>query len=322
MRRYLAVTAACLLLAGCGTKSPESSPRPEAHPAAPTSAPTSGPDQAAAAALASYTTGEVPQFSWGDKLFHFVAEDGSIVDRAPWTACLSNGCWDGAPTLGGPVHSVGSPDALYFAFDYPGWTFHDVSFNPVDETCHQRVITVRATQVSDQVFRIDPAGAPGPWRVDVFGRGPQGDAVASVLWNTPSPGTRGAPAAGISAVLAAHDGRLDSYGVELSLSRLDRSYPDATAALTVTSASGRSVTMHPDSSSRGCGREGTVYFTAGEEVGRRATRIGDGPFTYTAKVHLGPTTYVGTGTYPDDLIKGNEPSIRLTWDPPLPSYAD
>ena len=284
---------------------------------------TSGADQAAVAALASYTTGDDPQFSWGDDLFHFVADDGSIVDRAPWTACLSDhGCWDGAPTLGGPVHSVGSPDALYFAFDYPGWTFHDVSFNPVDESCHQRAITVRATQVSDQVFRVDPAGEPGPWRVDVFGRGPQGDAVTSILWNTPASGTRGAPAAGISAVLDAHDGRLDSYGVELSLSRLDRSYPDATAALTVTSASGRSVTMHPDNGSRGCGSEGNLYFTAPDDVGRQATRIGDGPFTYTAKVRLGRTTYVGTGTYPDDLIKGNEPSIRLTWEPPLPSYAD
>jgi hypothetical protein len=220
------------------------------------------------------------------------------------------------------VHSVGSPDALYFAFDYPGWSFHDVSFNPVDESCHQRVITVEATPISDQVFRIDPAGAPGPWRVDVFGRGPQGDAVTSIVWDTPTPGTRGAPAAGISAVLASHDGALDSYGVELSLSRLDRSYRGATAAVTVTSQAGRSVTMHPDNASRGCGREGDLYFTASEEVGRQATRLGAGPFTYTAKVRLGPTTYVGTGTYPDDLIKGNEPSIRLTWDPPLPSYAE
>ena len=186
MRRFLAVIASCLLLAGCGTESPGS---PQGVPSQ--QPPTSGPDPAATAALASYTKGAGSDFAWGDKLFHFMAEDGSVVDRAPWTACLSHGCWDGAPTLGGPVHSVGSPDALYFAFDYPGWTFHDVSFNPVDESCHQRVITVKATQVSDQVFRIDPTTAEGTWRIDVFGRGPEGDAVTSILWDTHPRDVRG-----------------------------------------------------------------------------------------------------------------------------------
>ena len=77
MRRVLAVAASCLLLVGCGAETPKSPQGviPPQHE------PTSGPDEAATAALASYTTGEAPQFSWGDKLFHFVAEDGSIVDR-------------------------------------------------------------------------------------------------------------------------------------------------------------------------------------------------------------------------------------------------
>lgn len=321
MRRVLAVMAtSLLLLSGCGTETAGRQPAPEAR--APSPSPASGPDATALAALAAYTKGEGEDAERGDDLFHFVDEQGDVVDTPPWSACLGNGCWDGAPGLAGDLPEAGSPKALYFAFDYAGWDFRDVTFNPVEDACRQRVITVEATQVSDQVFRIDPAGEPGRWRVDVFGRGPEGDAVTSIIWDTRTGGTKGEPASGISAVLAGHDGTLDSYGVELSLSGLDRSYPDATATITITSATGRSVTLEPRLASSRCGRAGNLFFTAPDDEGRRATELGDGPFTYSASVRLGDTTYVGTGTYPQDLIRGNEPSIRLTWDPPLPSYAD
>ena len=319
MRRVIAVVASCLLLSACGSE-PPAEPRAETHPHA--GATTLRADQQAATVLAPYTEKDAPDFSWGDKLFHFLDERGHVVDAAPWTACLAHGCWDGAPGLAGELPKVGAPDALYFSFDYPGWSFRDVSFNPIEEKCRARVITVEATQVSDGVYRIDPAGSPGRWRIDVFGRGPEGDAVTSVVWDTTAAGTKGERASGVASVLAGHDGRLDSYGVELSLTRLDRAYDDATASVTVTSRSGRSVTIRPHGPSRDCGRVGELFLTAPEDQGRRATRLGAGPYTYTAKVRLGDTTYVGTGTYPDDLIKGNEPNIRLTWDPPLPSYAD
>ena len=74
MARAATALACALLLAGCGTKSPTAAP-----PRAPQPSPTAGPDRAATAALASYTKGDDSTFSWGDKLFHFVAEDGSVA---------------------------------------------------------------------------------------------------------------------------------------------------------------------------------------------------------------------------------------------------
>jgi hypothetical protein len=39
-------------------------------------------------------------------------------------------------------------------------------------------------------------------------------------------------------------------------------------------------------------------------------------------VRLGKKTYTGTGTWPDDVIKGNAPNVSLAWDPLLPGYPD
>jgi hypothetical protein len=190
-RRLLVLLVLTTLAAGCGDERGPTS----ATPSLPDS-----PQQLAAGerhavdTLAPGAAGDPSDFQWDDQIFHFLADDGRVVDEQPWTACLGNGCWDGAPGLGGPIPSVGSPDALYFAFDYPGWTFHSVSFNPVDDTCGRRTITVRATPVTDRVFRVDAAGLHGEWRVDVFGRAPAGgDAVTSVRWTTPGDGSTPEP---------------------------------------------------------------------------------------------------------------------------------
>ena len=56
--------------------------------------------------------------------------------------------------------------------------------------------------------------------MDVFARG-NGDVITTFRWTTPVSGAMPAEAGGSAAVLADHDGELDSYGVELSVTNLD-----------------------------------------------------------------------------------------------------
>lgn len=251
-------------------------------------------------------------------MFHVLTDDGQISLR-PWTICYIGGCADGGPSDTPP--RIGGPEALVFGFDVPGWTFDHVTFREHGTRggCG-RSLTVPAETTGERTFRVPPAGPAGDWDVDIFGRGPDGDAVTTVRWETPADGTLPEAASGSAAVLADHDGALDSYGVELFLSDLDRRYADASATIAVTSATSGSVTLplgRPDE----CTDEGGLSFRAGDDLGRRATGIGEGPFTYEVALVLGGTTYVGTGTWPDGTSPEIEPAVPLAWTPALPVYA-
>jgi hypothetical protein len=80
--------------------------------------------------------------------------------------------------------------------------------------------------------------------VDVFGRG-NGDVITTFRWTTPVTGAMPAKASGSAAVLADHDGELDSYGVELSVTNLDVRPARAAAVITVTGASGETTAITP-----------------------------------------------------------------------------
>ena len=252
--------------------------------------------------------------------FHVLTEDGRQLDLAPWTACLGNGCVDGMPD-DDHLPAVGSPDAVTFGFDLDGWAFESVTFRQLDAACPRR-ITVAAEETGPRTFRIEPAGPAGVWAVDVFGRGPEGDAVTTFRWRTPVDGRLPEEATGTAAVLADHDGELDSYGVELSLDDLDRPYASATARVQVADADGDSVTIAVPRSSphEGCWSAGALTFGAPDDAGRPATDLGPGPYTYTATVRLGRTTHTGTGVWPDDESDDMAPYVPLQWEPPLPAY--
>ena len=258
-----------------------------------------------------YPMGDPPRF-------RVLTADGQVNLR-PWTMCTHGYCYDGAPDDKNLV-DVGDVDHIDFGFDMSEWEFRSVTFRKLDTNC-PRTISVEATKTGERTFRIDPAGPAGRWAVDIFGRGPVGDAVTTVEWTTSEPGTLGPPARGAAAVLADLDPGLTSYGVELSLRHLDAWYPDASATIEVSSATGGSVTIPLTHDGR-CGYQGDMFFTASTEQGLAATQIGEGPFRYVARLDLGDTTHVGTGTWPDDLIRGYHPNIRLRWSPALPGYAD
>lgn len=237
------------------------------------------------------------------------------VELEPWTYCLGNGCADGFPPEQ-PVE-VGSPERVEFGFDRPGWDFTATFREPVDRC--SRHITAAVEETGPGEYAVDPLGPAGTWHVDVSGRGPDGDVVTTFAWTTPSDGGTPTEATGSVAVLADHDGEPDSYGVELFLSDL-RTHPRrAEADITVTSAEGREVTIEPRRQ-RPCHVEGSVSFYAPDRVGRRATSIGEGPFTYTVRLTLDGNEYVGTGTWPDGTNPEITPHVPLTWSPALPAY--
>jgi hypothetical protein len=68
----------------------------------------------------------------------------------------------------------------------------------------------------------------------------------------------------------------------------------------------------------GCQPEGSVHWDGPDDEGLEAAQLGGFPFRYDVTVTLDGTTYVATATYPDDEIEGNEPSVALTFSPPLP----
>lgn len=67
-----------------------------------------------------------------------------------------------------------------------------------------------------------------------------------------------------------------------------------------------------------CRSAGDLYFDHPDEPAKEAARLGDFPFTTTVTLTLDGHTYRATAVYPDDEIKGNEPSVALRFTPELP----
>ncbi len=277
-----------------------------------------GPGQAAPPA-ASPTPGlpEVVEWDgdgWGPPIT--LDLDGRRVDLDPWTTCYRKGCADGAPEP--PFVDVGERHSVAFSFPDSGWTF-DATFRNGDYTDCPRQITVPVRQTSDHTFEITPAGPAGRWFVDVFGRGEGGDVITTFSWTTHQDGALPGPASGSAAVLADHDGELDSYGVEVYVRDLAEQPRRASATVTVTSAEGRSVTLSPPWDEH-CNAEGTLAFTASDDEGRRATALGSGPFTYDVALTMDGTTYHGVAEWPTEEAEDTAPHAPLTWTPALPAY--
>jgi hypothetical protein len=314
----LVALAVGVLLTGCGQRtSGASDPGPDADrdsahsPAAP-----AGP-----AALADVPELDPGVVGFDQRLFHFLADDDSVIGRPAWTACLSNGCWDGAPELGGTVPSVGSPDALWLAFAYPGWDFEHVSFHPVDRKCDGRVIEVAAEKVGDRLFRIDPAGLAGEWRVDVFGYGREGgDAVASVRWTTTTDGALPEPK-GTGALFFDQDGERIAYGgPELGLRDLARTPLTATGTWTVTDEAGHEVTVPLTMGENDCAYAGSVALSGPELTADQMASLEGRSMTYAVDLRLDGTTYRGSADWTQRPSRPREPELAFTFDPPLPAY--
>jgi hypothetical protein len=162
---------------------------------------------------------------------------------------------------------------------------------------------------------VRPAGPADTYDVTLFGRG-DGDLFVTFRWTTPSDGPMPVPSARL-AILANHDGEVDSYGVELELANLASTPESAAAEVTVTAADGNALTFDA-SRAEGCWSEGTVYWDGPAQAGLEAADLGPAPFTYDVVVTLDGARHAATAMWPADQIVGNEPSVSLRFDPALP----
>ncbi|MDQ4124055.1 MAG: hypothetical protein M3134_00450 [Actinomycetota bacterium] len=231
-----------------------------------------------------------------------------------WTYCYGNGCADGSPPADPP--DVGSPDEVFVEFPLRDWTF-SASFVPAGAECgrEQRV----DLKESDGGFVLEPAGHAGAYDVTLFGKG-DGDLFVTFRWTTTRDGRLPEPRARL-AVLADHDGEVDSYGVELEVRNLARTPRDPRATITVRAADGDSLTFEAERARGSCWPEGTVYWDGPDAKGLEAARLGEPPFTYEVELMIDGETYRAKAVWPADEIPTYGPSVRLFFDPPLPGLS-
>jgi hypothetical protein len=291
-----------LLLAGCGGAVPDEED-------------VAGPTTTSAPATNTPTNPAVPTESDGPPPVTVQFFDQSVALRA-WTYCYGNVCADGSPPAA-PA-DVGSPEQVLVEFPLPDWSF-TASFQPAGKPCG-RIQQASVDSSGDGRFVLRPVGRAGTYDVTLFGRG-DGDLFTTFRWTTPADGPLAVPTARL-AVLADHDGGVDSYGVELELSNLARTPKQASARITVRSADGAEVSFDATRSREGCWPEGTVYWDGPDAKGLEAAGLGRGPFTYRVEVVLDGTRHVAEAEWPADEIPGNEPSVALEFTPSLPRLTD
>jgi hypothetical protein len=237
------------------------------------------------------------------------------IDLHAWTYCYKNGCADGSPPRNPP--EVGDPEEVVVEFPLSGWSFN-ASFSPAGDECG-RIQTVPLEPTNDGEFMLRPAGHADTYDVTLFGRG-NGDLFTTFRWTTPTDGPLPKPRARL-AVLANHDGAVDSYGIELHVSNLAQTPRKAAARITVQASNGDALTFNAKRARGGCLPEGTVYWDGPDEKGLAATGLGDRPFTYKVELTLDGERYSAHATWPDDEIRGNEPSVSIDFTPSLPALS-
>ncbi len=182
--------------------------------------------------------------------------------------------------------------------------------------CSGRVVLADVKRLSEGWWSVRPRGPASDYMVTLFASG-GGDMVAWVRWVTPYDRPLPDPSARL-ALIGQGDGRPVSYGVELEVTDLAVTPTNYAATITVTAGNGRSMTFDAISSTDVCVGEGAIYFDGPDDKGMEAAALGDFPFTTKVELTLDGVTHIATATYPDDVIKGNEPSVALDFDPPLP----
>lgn len=216
---------------------------------------------------------------------------------------------------------MGEPPAVDFSFASPGWDFLATFTEHTDAAC-PRSLTTTATRTGETTFRMEPIGLAGPWTVDLFGRGPEGDAVTTFEWTTPADGPVEVGVEGSVIVLANHDGAVDSYGVELAITGLAVTPAAAAAAVTVSNAAGEAVTIKiPWQHDDGYCRAGELWFSADPNAGKPAIELADqGEVSYAVDLVLDGEIYTGTGVWSLDLPSEDSLAVELEWTPALPAY--
>ena len=248
--------------------------------------------------------------------------DGRTERLAPWAYCYSSPegqgrCVDGAPRE--PFVDVGSRRVVSFAFPAEGWTFQ-ATFTPLAEDRCERSLTTDVTRTGTYTYEVPLTGPAGDYQVDLFGRGDQGSVVTTFRWAT----REGGPVPPVGAYLGVASGEPREptfYRPEMGLENLADLSERPSAAVTVTAANGRSLTMPRLLADPSCFSEGQVWFRGRERASAGVGDLGPPPYQYTVDLVLDGARYEGRGVWPRDEQNGNEPYVTLQFSPPLPGYS-
>ena len=142
--------------------------------------------------------------------------------------------------------------------------------------------------------------------------------IGALRWRTPADGPMPEPSARL-ALIADNDGEPDSYGLELAIDDLAETPSRARAEIEVTAGNGRSMTLRAEESKESCRSAGDLFFDHPDKPAQAVAQLGDFPFTTTVTLTLDGRMYRATAVYPDDEIKGDEPSVSLQFAPQLPA---
>lgn len=236
-----------------------------------------------------------------------------LLDLRPWTTCWTNYCADGAPPQ--TLEIVEGEPELFVEFPVEGWTFSATA--KVDELCGRRQSTTLES-VSPTVFRLPAPGEVGDHAVDVFGTGAGGDVIVTFGWITDVAGEFGEPSATLS-LLADHDGVVDSYGVEFSLSNLVTDPDKVSAEVLVTAENGKShrIEFEVDEQIACDLGVGNLFLRAPDTEGRIAAALGQGPFVYEVVLVLDDVEHRATANWPGDVEEECAPCVPLNFEPSL-----
>jgi hypothetical protein len=312
MRILLAVWA-LLLTAACGNGGQTAGGTPASTPSgsAPTATSTAG-------ARHDQTGGidQPPPFR--------VRYDRHEMAIHPHTYCSDSGCVDGFDPN---PPDLGSPGAIQIYVPVPQFELsvyaRELTRGPKadrpfsDATCGGRSFEMPVEDLGHGWYSVRPFGPAAHYNIELFAQG-GGDMIATLRWRTPTDGPMPEPTARL-ALIADNDGKPDSYGLELAIDDLAKTPTHASAEIHVTAGNGRSLTFRAEEAKDACSGAGDVYFDRPDEAATAAAQLGDFPFTTTVTLTLDGRTYRATAVYPDDEIKGNEPSVSLTFIPKLPA---
>jgi hypothetical protein len=250
-----------------------------------------------------------------------VSSPDDSLELRPFTYCYGSVCADGAPRP--PLPDIGEADRLEVAFPLPGWSFTATFTEVVPDAQCAREQQVPLESRGDGTFVLRPAGYAGTYDITLFGRG-DGDVAVAFRWTIPTDGPLAEPTARLAA-LADHDGQVDSYGVELEVANLDHTPAAAEAFVTVRAADGEELTFPAPGDPDATCRAGYLYWSGPpqQNMDMVVSKLAGhgGPYTYVVVLKLDGVRYEGTATWPGDQIPGNEPSVALDFEPPLPALA-
>jgi hypothetical protein len=253
-----------------------------------------------------------------------VRYDGHEVALRPHTFCYDNGCADGFDPN---PPDVGSPRELqvYVPVRELKLSVHarELTREPRPDqplsaaTCGGRDFEMPVRDLGGGWYSVRPFGPAAHYDIELAAQG-GGDMIAALRWRTPTDGPMPQPSARL-ALIANHDGRPDTYGLELAIDDLAETPTRASAQIEVTAGNGKSMTLRAEQSKDPCRSAGDLYFDRTDKPAQVAAQLGPFPFTTTLIVTLDGRTYRAMAVYPDDEIKGNEPSVFLQFTPKLPA---